>query len=172
VAVRQDERYLDQPYHIELVRTEDGGGWTAQVEEWPGCAARGATPDEAARGIEDAMRAWVDDARAHGREVPKPRSAASHSGRLLVRMPQSLHSELARAAEREDVSLNQFITSSLASAVGWRREDGGQPRPAAPEAPKDAPDRARVAIVANIAVLVVVAAIAVVLLVIAVSKGL
>jgi RNA polymerase sigma-B factor len=172
VAVRQDERYLDQPYHIELVRDADGGGWSAQVEEWPGCEARGATADEAARGIEDAMRAWVDDARANRREVPKPRSAASHSGRLLVRMPQSLHSELARAAEREDVSLNQFITSSLASAVGWRRADGAQPEPAAPEAAESAPDRARAAIVANIAVLVLVAAIAVVLLVIAVSKGL
>jgi hypothetical protein len=47
--------------------------------------------------------------------------AASHSGRLLVRMPQSLHTELAEAAEREQVSLNQFITLALAAAVGWRQ---------------------------------------------------
>ena len=46
---------------------------------------------------------------------------ASHSGRLLVRMPQSLHAELAEAAEREQVSLNQFITLALAAAVGWRQ---------------------------------------------------
>jgi hypothetical protein len=36
-------------------------------------------------------------------------------------MPQSLHAELAEAADREQVSLNQFITLALASAVGWRR---------------------------------------------------
>jgi hypothetical protein len=36
-------------------------------------------------------------------------------------MPQSLHTELAEAAEREQVSLNQFITLALAAAVGWRQ---------------------------------------------------
>jgi predicted HicB family RNase H-like nuclease len=180
----REERNLDQPYHIELVKdAEPGAGWTAQVEELSGCRAHGATPDEAARGIEPAMRDWIADAVAHGREVPKPRSAASHSGRLLVRMPQSLHAELARAAEREEVSLNQFITSSLASAVGWRR--GDEPAASAAvsvsasaseedlrEAGGDRSSGVRVAIVANIAVLALVAAVAVVLLIIALSRGL
>jgi HicB family len=40
-------------------------------------------------------------------------------------MPTGLHGELARAADREGVSLNQFISSALAGAVGWAREDGG-----------------------------------------------
>jgi hypothetical protein len=35
-------------------------------------------------------------------------------------MPRSLHGELAAAAEREQVSLNQFITGVLAAAVRWR----------------------------------------------------
>jgi hypothetical protein len=39
-------------------------------------------------------------------------------------MPRSLHEELARASDRDGVSLNQFITGVLASAVDWRREDG------------------------------------------------
>ena len=54
----------------------------------------------------------------------KPRSRpARHSGRLLLRMPAGLHEELARASDRNGVSLNQFITSVLAGAVGWGRED-------------------------------------------------
>ena len=36
-------------------------------------------------------------------------------------MPRTLHAALTKAAERENVSLNQFITDSLASVVGWRR---------------------------------------------------
>ena len=52
----------------------------------------------------------------------------SYSGRLLLRMPRSLHEELARAADRDGVSLNQFITGVLASAVDWRRDE---PRTAA-----------------------------------------
>jgi hypothetical protein len=52
------------------------------------------------------------------------------SGRLLLRMPRSLHGALTEAAERDGTSLNQFITGTLASAIGWKGEsgDGGQPR--------------------------------------------
>jgi hypothetical protein len=39
-------------------------------------------------------------------------------------MPAGLHGELARAADREGVSLNQFISNALAGAVGWGREEG------------------------------------------------
>jgi RNA polymerase sigma-B factor len=55
----------------------------------------------------------------------KPRQrGGTYSGRLLLRMPTTLHEELARASDRDGVSLNQFITGVLASAVDWRREDG------------------------------------------------
>jgi RNA polymerase sigma-B factor len=51
------------------------------------------------------------------------------SGRLLLRLPQSLHGELAAAADRERVPLNTFIAGSLASAVGWHDPDGPVVRP-------------------------------------------
>lgn len=168
------ESYIRQPYHIELVKDDaPDGGWTAQVEELPDCTANGSSADEAVRGVEAAMRDWIADALAHRRDVPKPRSAASHSGRLLVRMPQSLHAELSRAAEREEVSLNQFITSSLASAVGWRRDertDAGA-EPIAGEGGPPARDTRRIALVANLVVLAIVAVVAVILLVVALRQG-
>ncbi len=43
-------------------------------------------------------------------------------------MPRALHAELTRAAEREGVSLNQFITSALASSIGWGNDEDGSPR--------------------------------------------
>ena len=49
-----------------------------------------------------------------------------YSGRLTLRMPASLHHEIAIAAAREGVSLNQFIFAVLAAEVGWTtrtRED-------------------------------------------------
>ena len=68
--------------------------------------------------------------------APKQRQRpGSYSGRLLLRMPASLHEELARASDRDGVSLNQFITGVLASAVSWRNEDASAVRPAA-ETPK------------------------------------
>ena len=49
------------------------------------------------------------------------------SGKLLVRMPRTLHAELARAADEEGVSLNQFIIGALTGAVGWRAARDGTP---------------------------------------------
>jgi len=51
----------------------------------------------------------------------------SHSGRLLLRMPESLHAELAKASQRAGVSLNGYINDALAAAVG--RAPGAAPAP-------------------------------------------
>jgi antitoxin HicB len=129
------DRYLDLPYHITLVQDEDetSGKWIAAAEELPDCASRGDTAEEAIAGLKDAMAAWISAALKEGRDIPEPRSKSSHSGRLLLRMPRTLHAALVAAAERENVSLNQFITDSLASVVGWRRaatgEAGATPTP-------------------------------------------
>jgi predicted HicB family RNase H-like nuclease len=103
----------------------------ATIDVLPGCNARGESPDEALERVAGAVSAWVEAAERDGKEVPEPKSAQSHSGRLLLRMPQSLHAELARAAERERVSLNQFITDALSGSLGWRapsRESAGVTR--------------------------------------------
>jgi antitoxin HicB len=116
-------QYLDLPYHLSVVRDENERGktgWTASVEELPGCTATGASPVEAVQRARKAMEKWISDALERSEEIPEPRSGSTASGRLLVRMPKTLHGQLARAAEHEGVSLNQFITSSLASAVAWR----------------------------------------------------
>jgi antitoxin HicB len=121
------DRYVDLPYHITLVQDGegDGGKWIAAAEELPDCTSRGDTAEEAIAGMKDAMATWISAALREGRDIPEPRSATSHSGRLLLRMPRTLHAALKQAAERENVSLNQFITDSLASVVGWQRGTTG-----------------------------------------------
>lgn len=88
-----------------------------------------------------------------------------HSGRLLLRMPQSLHGELAERADREGVSLNALIVGLLAGGVGWERQDG------APAAAPSRPGIPRRAIVANIAVVAIAAVVGLALLVLAVVQG-
>jgi antitoxin HicB len=116
------DRYVDLPYHITLAQDEEseGGRWVAAAEELPDCTSRGETAEEAIAGLKDAMATWISAALREGRDIPEPRSATSHSGRLLLRMPRTLHAALTKAAARENVSLNQFITDSLASVVGWQ----------------------------------------------------
>ena len=44
-----------------------------------------------------------------------------YSGKVNVRMPKSLHRDLAHRAEQEGVSLNQLIVTALARSVGAER---------------------------------------------------
>jgi antitoxin HicB len=128
-------RYLSLPYRIEVIRDagDDERPWRAFVEELPGCEVRGATPPDAVMQIPAAIAEWVANAQAEGREVPEPRDVRAYSGKLLLRMPQSLHAEVALAAERDQVSLNAYINSLIAAAVQWRRPAGTSP--SAPEQP-------------------------------------
>jgi antitoxin HicB len=170
------ERFLDLPYHIVLMRDEEGGDgapWRARVEELPGCEAREETSEEAARAIEKAMEDWIATTLEKGGEVPEPKRQASHSGRLLLRIPQTLHAELAHRAESEETSLNGYITSVLAGTVGWQRN--GDPHAGGSGAgEKVGGSRSRVlsvAIVANIVAVVIAAIAAIVLLVVAWQQG-
>jgi predicted RNase H-like HicB family nuclease len=156
------EQRPDDAYPIVLARAAngDGPGWIATVEELPGCEAHGPTPESAAAGMGDAVDRWVRAARADGREVPPPGAAAAHSGRLLVRMPRSLHAELVRASDREGTSLNAYIVAALSASVAWRRpgEPGGEP--ATPPA-----RGLSLALKANLVVLAIAAAVAIALLI-------
>lgn len=109
--------YLSLPYNVMLMR-EDGATWFARVLELPGCMTEGDSAAEAADMIQDAMVAWLEVAIADGLTIPEPRRSEDYSGKFVVRVPKSLHRDLALAAEREGASLNQFINTALARAVG------------------------------------------------------
>jgi hypothetical protein len=98
-------------------------------------------------------------ARAKPKRPPEPEQASSHSGRLLLRMPPSLHAELAEAADREGQSLNAYITGVLA-------DRGGDDAPAAPDARR--PSRViRTAVIVDLVLVAVAAVVAIALLVVA-----
>jgi RNA polymerase sigma factor (sigma-70 family) len=90
----------------------------------------------------------------------------SHSGRLLLRMPPSLHGKLAGAAQREEVSLNHFMTRALEAAVAWQENDRGVDR-SAHARPASAPGWLPAAIVANIVVVAIAGILAIILLLVA-----
>jgi antitoxin HicB len=144
---------------LSCTENGDGPDWIATVEELPGCEAHGPTPERAAAAAADAVERWVAAAEAEGREVPPPGAAAAHSGKLLVRMPRSLHAELTRASEREGTSLNAYIVAALSASVAWRRPGADA---TAPTTPGRALSRA---LTVNVVVLLLVAALAVALLI-------
>ncbi len=117
------EDFLSLPYHIVLIADgdDDGrSGWVAEIPDLPGCISQGDSPDEAVDHVRKAMADWISVALEDGRDIPRPRRVERHSGRFVVRLPVSLHAQLARQADTDGVSLNQFVSSALAGAVAWR----------------------------------------------------
>jgi RNA polymerase sigma-B factor len=176
------------PYHVVVSRDNgqsEGRGWTAHAQELPGCEAHGDTIEAAVRAIEVAIGERIDDAVANGTELPEPRSAASYSGRLMLRMPRSLHAELSRAAERDEVSLNRFIASSLQSALAspgraagddaeHAAGDGQAGQGVSRRAPafgSSAPGLLRLAIVINLIVVLAAGVVALIVLLVASQHG-
>jgi antitoxin HicB len=162
LAADAPEQRPEEAYPIVIARAAngDGPGWIATVEELPGCEARGTTPESAAAAMSDAVEQWVRAARSEGREIPPPGAAAAHSGKLLVRMPRSLHAELVRASDREGTSLNAYIVAALSASVAWRRPGERD------ESPTPATGRGlSLALKANLVVLAVAAAVAIALLI-------
>lgn len=90
----------------------------------------------------------------------------SYSGRLLLRMPPALHAEVSRKAEQERVSLNHFITTAVAAAVGW---SGGERNDAEPTPPSRR--LLTFALLANLVVVTIAGAVALLLLVAAWRDG-
>lgn len=124
------DEYLQVPYRLSLIWDEDDEGqqgWVAEIPELPGCISQGATPEEAVTNVRDAMAGWISVALEDGRPIPEPLSDEGYSGKLLLRLPRSLHATLAREAEAEGVSLNALLTSTLARSVGRREAQEGAP---------------------------------------------
>jgi predicted RNase H-like HicB family nuclease len=108
---------LRKPYG-RVVMPESDGSFRAEIIEFPGCLAVGDTASEALASLEEVAADWLEVALERGQPIPEPIENAGFSGKLVVRMPKSLHKKAAHLAAREGVSLNQFILSSLAEQVG------------------------------------------------------
>jgi predicted RNase H-like HicB family nuclease len=66
-------------YLIEILYSDEDGGFIAIVPELPGCSAFGETDEDALVEVRTAIDLWLETARAEGYPVPEP------AGRALAR---------------------------------------------------------------------------------------
>ncbi len=57
-------------YHINTFRSEEDGGYIADIPDLEACSAFGATAEETLREVEIAKAAWTETARAEGHPHP------------------------------------------------------------------------------------------------------
>ncbi|MCE2928483.1 MAG: type II toxin-antitoxin system HicB family antitoxin [Candidatus Caenarcaniphilales bacterium] len=113
------EQYLKLPYSFTVAKDQDEDDqdyYYASVNELPGCVSDGQSPEEALKNIKDSMYDWIETALINDDKIPEPNKC---SGKFSVRIPPSLHQDLVKKTQREGVSINQFITTAIARAVGY-----------------------------------------------------
>ena len=101
-------------YPLEVFWVEEDEAWFAISPVFgPGVSAFGETPAAAVSALADVLEAVEESYRERG--IPLP---TEYSGRLNLRLPKSLHAQLARQAEVEGVSLNTLMVVYLSEKAG------------------------------------------------------
>ena len=106
--------YLDMPYRMEIVPDTVEGGYVASFPELPGCITCGETAEAAVANVIDAKKEWLSAAIEDGIDIPCPDPADHYSGQFKLRLPKSLHKQLAEDAKRDGISMNQYCVYLLA----------------------------------------------------------
>lgn len=113
-------------YSVMIRWSDEDEGYIATVPELPGLSAFGGTEEEALKELETAQELFLDALREAGDPIPAPRPVPTASGQLRLRMPKSLHAELAEAAARDGVSLNSYILTLLSAQHAARESARGR----------------------------------------------
>jgi len=110
---KEYEQEIKKNFSIKLypLQEEETLEWVAEIAELPGCIGAGDTPEEALLALEDAKKSWIEIALADDKLIPEPnnKSNLEYSGKFTLRLPKSLHRELAEMAAEEEISLNQYL---------------------------------------------------------------
>lgn len=97
---------------------ESEGGYSVEIFEFPGCVSQGETLGDALANLEQAAANWIDAMIKVGNSIPSPEAENTYNGKVLLRLPRSIHSRAVRMAQRDGVSLNSFLLTAIAVRVG------------------------------------------------------
>jgi predicted RNase H-like HicB family nuclease len=66
-------------YHINVLLSDEDGGYIADIPDLEACSAFGASPEEALAEVENAKEAWIAAAARGGKAGPRSRATGRRS---------------------------------------------------------------------------------------------
>ena len=119
VDEKEIEKFLKINHKIEIKFEDDA--FFASIPDLPGCFTQADSIAETYEMILDAKRGWIEAALEDGQQIPLPSDEKEFSGKLSLRIPSTLHKNLAELAKKEGVSLNQLILSFISQEYGSKK---------------------------------------------------
>ncbi|WP_352418693.1 toxin-antitoxin system HicB family antitoxin [Proteiniborus sp.] len=109
--------YMNLNYKIEIVKEELEDGYVISIPELKGCITTAGNIENGMKLIEDAKKEWIKAAIESGYEIPEPNSIEKYSGQFKLRIPKSLHKDLAEKSRQEGISMNQYCLYLLSKNI-------------------------------------------------------
>src|SRR5665647_1020591 len=108
--------YLGLNYKIEITKDEAEGGFVLSCPDLKGCIACANTIETGITMLNDAKKTWIEAALEYGTDIPEPSLIDNYSGQFKLRIPKSLHKELADHSKKEGISMNQYCLYLLSKS--------------------------------------------------------
>lgn len=100
--------YLNLPYKMEIEHDTSEGGYVVSFPDLKGCITCADKVEDAVRAAEDAKKEWLIAALEDNYPIPDPVTDENYSGQFKLRIPRSLHKQLAEHSKCEGISMNQY----------------------------------------------------------------
>jgi predicted RNase H-like HicB family nuclease len=117
---QQPTKHPIEKYVFRLL-ADESGGFVASILEFPGCLAEGDTADEALENLRKSAESWIEVANSNGYPVRDPIDFDGFNGKIALRIPRSLHKQVAELAELEGASINQLLVMAISNYVGAKQ---------------------------------------------------
>ncbi|MCC6811844.1 MAG: type II toxin-antitoxin system HicB family antitoxin [Deltaproteobacteria bacterium] len=104
---------MDSRYTYRISWSEDDGEFVGTCAEFPSLSHLDKTDERALLGIKTLVSSVVADMVDAGKTPPAPIATKKYSGQFVVRIPPSLHRELAIEASEQNISLNRLVSAKL-----------------------------------------------------------
>lgn len=135
------EELLARQYTFHVLAAEEGG-YVLMFPDLPGCFTQVESISEIPEAAEEIRTLWLETEHQLGHSLPPPSYPEEHSGKFNLRLPKSLHRELAEAAKEDGVSLNQYVTVLLSRGNAPTKPSAPRARAVPQAAIRAAPVRA------------------------------
>jgi predicted RNase H-like HicB family nuclease len=118
--------YLELSYPYTVIN--DDGSFFIEFPDLPGCMTQVENASDIAAMADEIRTLWLETEYERGADIPEPASHAGYSGRFVMRVPKTLHRNLAQSAKQEGMSLNAYVLYLLserqsAAKIGSQLDD-------------------------------------------------
>lgn len=109
--------YLALPWSFSIEKRNDAGEYYfARVNELK-CFSEGQTADEAMKNILEALKLHIETSIEEGTPIQEPPKPEEYKGQIAYRTKPEKHYQIAKEANRRNISINKLIDEAVDSVI-------------------------------------------------------